>query len=55
MGAHTASLLNDMDTWTLRMPMVVATVLIFTPVSVAYCDNIMIMLCRCNSLSWQLY
>jgi hypothetical protein len=35
--------------------MVVASVVIFTPVSIAYCDNVMIMICHCNSLSCQLY
>jgi hypothetical protein len=41
--------------WALWMPMVVASVLIVTPVSIAYCVNIMIMICCCNSLSWQLF
>ena len=50
-GARTASLLNDVD---LKDPMVVASMLIFTPVSIAYCDNIMIMFCCYNSFDYVL-
>jgi hypothetical protein len=50
--ACTASLLNDMG---IIDVMVAASVLIFTLVSIAYCVNIMIMICCCNSLSWHLF